>query len=34
VIPLDVNAGDNQQVRVMVFDRALHGLGSVTIPVK
>jgi VWFA-related protein len=35
VVPQDVQAdSDVQKVRVMVLDRALHELGSVTIPVK
>jgi len=35
VIPQDVTVSDQiQQVRVMVFDRALSGLGSVTIPTR
>jgi VWFA-related protein len=35
VIPQDVTVSDQiQQVRVMVFDRTLHGLGSVTIPTR
>ncbi|MGD0868031.1 MAG: VWA domain-containing protein [Bryobacteraceae bacterium] len=35
VIPQDVTAGDElQQVRVMVFDRRLLALGSVTVPAK
>ena len=35
VIPQDVRAGsDVQQIRVMVLDRALHELGSVTVPAK
>ena len=35
VIPRDVQVTDKiQQVRLMVFDRAIQGLGSVTLPVK
>ena len=35
VIPRDVVVtGQIQQMRVMVFDRGVHGLGSVTVPVK
>lgn len=35
VIPRDVTVtGQIQQIRVMVFDHGIHGLGSVTIPVR
>jgi len=34
LIPRDVTVGNRiQQVRVMVFDRALHRMGSLTIPI-
>jgi VWFA-related protein len=35
VIPRDVAvSGETRQIRVMIFDRGIHGLGSVTVPVK